>query len=436
MKILVAYCALILFVISPSTWAADVSSSEIQALREQIRQLSERLDQLEQSSQQAPGSAQNDVATVTSDSQLSAPISDAAQDLNRRIDEAVDAKVSERMAAVSWAERMRWSGDFRYRYENIAVQGQEDRNRNRIRARAHLSADISDTIQVGFGLATGGDNPVSANQTLGGGGSSKPISLDLAYVEWTGLSNTSVLGGKFKQQQINVGGSGLLWDSDWRPEGTSVRYDNGRLFAVGLGTWIESDSNTGKKEFAYGLQAGLNLPLGEQTNIILGGSYYSIGSKGNSAFFSDRIFFGNSFDPVTKTYLYDYNEVEAFAEFEFELFDRPVMLFADYVQNLEVNDNDTGYALGVNFNEAKKKGSWELNYVYKKLEADAVLGLLTDSNFGIGGTNAKGSVISGAYAVHDNWNFRMTYFINQIGIDGDNPRDVDRLQLDLQFKYK
>jgi len=432
MKNLAASCVLILMVLSSVAEAADVSSSEIQALREQIRLLSVRLDQLEQATLQPPTASQPLAAGATPATQSSAD----EQELNRKIEQAVDTKVEERMAAVAWAERLRWSGDFRYRYENIGIEGQDDRNRNRIRARAHLEADVSDTVQIGLGLATGGEDPVSTNQTLGGGGSSKPISLDLAYFEWTGLANTTVVGGKFKQQQHSAGNAGLLWDNDWRPEGTSVRYDNGDFFAVGLGTFIESDSNKSQREFSYGLQAGVNLPLADQLNLTLGAGYYRFDSAGKSSFFGDGDFFGNSFDPLSNSYLYNYHELEGFAEIGLELFDRPALLFADYVQNLDVDDNNSGYAFGMRYNLAKRKGSWELNYAYKKLEADAVLGLLTDSDFGLGGTNNQGSMFGGAYAVHDNWNFRLTYYLVQTDIDTESDRDIDRLQLDLQFKYQ
>jgi len=444
MNKLAALCAILLIACSVDARASEISNTEIQQLREQISLLSERLDQLERSSQAGnvpdpaqPGSAvalaQQDTASASSSE--SAP-SQEDQELDRRIDQAVDEKMEERMAAVSWAERMRWSGDFRYRFENIAEEGEDDRNRNRIRARANLTADVSDTMTVGLGLATGGEDPVSTNQTIAGGGSKKAISLDLAYFEWTGLSNTSLVGGKFKQQHHSAGDFSLLWDGDWRPEGTSISYDNGMLYAVGLGTWIESDSNKQQQEFSYGLQAGFRLPLGDSLGLNLGAGYYAFDAKGKASFFGDDDFFGNSVDPESNTYLYDYHEMEGFAELRFQLFDRPTMLFADYVQNMEVDDNDTGYAFGINYNEAKKKGTWELSYAYKKLEADAVLGLLTDSDFGGGGTNSKGSVLGGAYAFHDNWNFKMTYFINQTSIDTSDPRDFDRLMLDLQFKYK
>jgi hypothetical protein len=439
MKYPAVFAALALTCASQFSFAAEVSDSEIQLLREQIRLLSERLDQLEQSSLSNANSANQAANQATrTDNTLATNTNAQATDeeLDRKIEQAVDERVSERMASVSWAERMRWSGDFRYRYENIAVEGKDDRNRNRIRARAYLSADISDTVQVGLGLATGGEDPVSTNQTIGGGGSSKPLSVDLAYFEWTGLKNTTVVGGKFKQQQHSAGDFGLLWDSDWRPEGTSIKYDNGMLYAVALGTWIESDSNKSQQEFSFGLQAGLNFPLGDALALNIGAGYYQFDAAGKNSFFGDGDFYGNSFNPVTNTYLYDYHELEAYAELSFDLLERPMMIFADYVQNTDAPENDTGYAFGINYSEAKKKGSWELNYAYKKLEADAVLGLLTDSDFGGGGTNNKGSVLSGAYAMDDNWNFRMTYFLNQTSIDSMDPRDFDRLMLDLQFKYK
>jgi len=58
------------------------------------------------------------------------------------------------------------------------------------------------------------------------------------------------------------------------------------------------------------------------------------------------------------------------------------MLFADYVYNLDPDENNTGYAFGFVFGAAKAKGTWQLGYTYEKLEADSVFGLLTDSDFG------------------------------------------------------
>ena len=390
-----ALAASAVLIISTPT-LAQVDSDEIAQLREQIRLLSERLDQLERSSQGAI--AQEQTAPRSSAVAESATAVEDAE-LDQRINAAVDAKVEERMAAASWAERMSWSGDFRYRYEDIKLSDRPNRNRNRIRARASLIADINENTKVGLGMATGSEDPVSTNQTLGGGGSSKPLNLDLAYLEWRGLANTTIVGGKFKQPQYSAGGYSLIWDSDWRPEGTGITWDNGKLFAIGLGSWVESDSNSGKQEFAYGLQGGFRLPIGDNMQFVAGAGYYEFDSAGKGSFFGDGDFFGNSFDPETNTYLFDYHEVEAFAELHFSLMDKPAMVFVDYVQNLEVDDNDVGYAAGMTLGETKQRGDWEFGAYYKKLEADAVLGLLTDSNFGGGGTASKCFEFELAYAL-------------------------------------
>jgi hypothetical protein len=441
MKRQLAFLLLALIVATPDL-SAEVSDAEVQALREQIRLLSERLDQLEQARTPTQAAPAPQVAAEASPGAApqAAPMDEQAdeQAMDAKIDQAVATRVDEKMAAVSWAERIRWSGDFRYRYEDIAIEDASDRNRNRIRARTELQADVSPTMKVGIGLASGSDDPTSTNQTLGGGGSHKPINLDLAYFEWTGLANTKVKGGKFKNDLYRPGESqnGLLWDSDWRPEGTTFAYNNGTLFVVGLGSWLESDSNKQQQLFASGIQGGVNLPVGDAITLTTGAGYYNINSAGKKAFYPDDDFFGNSFDPVTQTYLFDYDEIEAFGQMAFTIFDRPTLVFADYVYNLDPEDNNTAYSLGFKHGQAKAKGTWEFAYTYRKIEKDGVFGLITDSDFGLGGSNVKGSIFSGAYALHDNWNFSTTYFLTQSGIDTDDPTDVNRWQLDLNFKFK
>ncbi len=418
--------------------SAEVSEAEVQALRAQVEALTRRLDELERQRQPAPATATpTGVAEATTVAPAVAATDDAALDL--KIDQAVSAKVDEQMASLSWADRLRWKGDFRYRYENIDEQGSDSRNRSRIRARAALEADVAPTLTVGFGLATGGDDPVSANQTLGGGGSKKDINLDLAYFDWTGLAQTHVLGGKFKNFLVRPEDTGMLWDGDWRPEGLGVVWTDGTFFAQGLGTWLEGDSRNGTN-FAWIAQGGVNLELGAAGDLMFGGGYGQFGLAGLPPAYGDPDdFFGNSYveDPLTGqlVYLYDYNEIELFAQWNFALAGRPMALYGDYVVNTAADDNDTGYLAGFQYGNAKARGSWDFGAFYEKLEADAVVGLLTDSDFGGGGTNAKGWALFGTYAFHDNWNFKATYFINTVDLSTD-PHDFDRLMLDLNFKYK
>lgn len=425
-RITTTICTLLLLSPVVSQAATD---EDFAAMREQLMALSERLDRLEEENREL--TAAN--AELVKSSQETAVTVAAVSEKT----DAVAAEVEEQVAQTSWTDTIRWKGDFRYRYESFDVEGKDNRNRNRIRARAALIADVTPTIEVGLGLASGGDDPVSSNQTLGGGGSTKDLRIDLAYFDWDGLKDTHVYGGKFSNYIHRAGKNALLWDGDWRPEGTGIKWNNGKFFANALGTWIESDTNSDSgQSFAYLTQLGIKLPIGDNLKLTTGVGYHVFDTKGAGSYFGDDDdFFGNSFDPITETYLYDYEELEFFADLGFEMFGHPALLFGNYVQNQAVDENDTGWAVGFKYGSAKNKGEWQFGYVYQRLEADAVLGLLTDSDFGGGGTDSKGSIIKGSYAIHRNFNANLTYFINDVGLTQEDPIDFKRLQLDLSFKY-
>lgn len=373
------------------------------------------------------------------------------QQMKDRLDQLEQEQVAgntAKLEKLSWAERTRVEGDFRYRFQSDDVGNPVDksRNRNRIRARAAIISSLSPQLQVGFGLATGSDDPVSTNQTLGGGGSSKPVSIDLAYFSWTGLANTNISGGKFKNGFEIVGDSQLQWDSDWRPEGFDVAWNNGTFFAQGLGTYLESDSNKGNSEFAYLLQAGANFKLGPVA--MTGGlGYTDVGAKGKACYYTEsdgvptaasQLCFGNEATGAVGSLVYvnDFQVYDVFAEAGFSIADFPVAVFADYIKNDAADQYDTGYLAGVQLGKAKKKGSWELKYYYEELESNATLGLLTNSDFGGGGTNGKGHVVAAAYAPSDQTKLQVTYFMvdrnsDKIAtINGGNEISVDTLQVD------
>ena len=423
-RITIVLCTLLM--LSPIITQA-ASDEDFAAMRAQMQALSDRLDRLEAENREL--TAAN--AELTKANQETAVTVAAVSEKT----DTVAAEVKDQASTSSWTDKMYWKGDFRYRYESFDIEGKDNRDRNRIRARAALIADVTPTMQVGLGLASGGDDPVSSNQTLGGGGSTKDLRIDLAYFDYTGLKNSHIVGGKFSNYLHKVNKNQLLWDGDWRPEGTGIKWDNGMFFANALGTWIESDSNK-DQSFAYLTQLGVKLPIGDSMKFTAGVGYHNFETAGNGSYFGDdNDFFGNSYNPITKKYLYDYEELELFAEVNFSLFNQPALVFANYVQNQAVDENDTAYALGFKIGDAKNKGDWYFGYVYKKLEADALLGLLTDSDFGGGGTDSKGSVFKGSYAIHKNFNANATYFINDVGLKSGDPFDFRRLQLDLSFKY-
>lgn len=404
---------------------AAVSDADFQALKEQVAALTKALTDVqgELAAEKAKSSAAPAPAAAGAVAAVPVPASEPA------------AK-----PASSWADKVSITGDLRGRYENIDAETSDDeRNRERIRARAAIVAKPQDDLEVGFGLSTAeGSDPVSSNQTIGNGGSRKDIYLDLAYFNWTATEGLNVLGGKFKNNVYRPGKHGLVWDSDLNPEGAGVSYVSGPFFANLLGTWIESDSGASDASEAIGIggQAGVILPLGDAAKLTAGAGYFNLNTAGKGAFFDpdDPDFYGNTTDE-NGFYAYDYQEIEGFAELAFKLFGLPASVFADYVKNADADEFDTGWALGAQLGAAKAKGSWEASWTWQDLEADAVFGLWTDSDFGGGGTDNSGHVLRGAYALSDKTNVAFSYFINKVGENAGEETDYDRLQLDLNFKY-
>ena len=396
---------------------ATVTDAEWEQLKAQFATMSDRMNTLEAENQKLR--EQKSLVTV--------------EDLAATNAEVATLKTQNK--STSWAESVKWQGDFRYRYEEIEEDGKDDRDRNRIRARAALIAKPGDTTEVGLGLATGGEDPVSTNQTLGGGGSTKELRLDLGYLKWTGLENTYITAGKFKNPYYRVQKSSLIWDGDFRPEGIAAGWQGDMFFANAEYSFIESDSKN-DDDGIWGAQVGVRFSLFDSMNLTVAAKYLDIPTKGREAIFDDD-FFGNSsvIDGDAEVYEYDYNLINASVDLSFNLFDMPFSVYGDYVENDDADDLETGYIAGVKFGKAKKKGSWQLQYQYEDLEADATLGLLTDSDFMGGGTDGEGHKFSGKYAIDKKWTIGATYFDGSRGVDLGNDADYQRLMLDTVFKY-
>ncbi len=389
-----------------------VTEAQVQQLLDRIDAQDKRIAELEKAEQQ----------------QAAAPVPAVAA--------AAPAPAPAAPLPASWADKISLQGDLRYRFEQINQETSADRNRQRLRARTVLIAKPQDNLQVGFGLSTSqGDDPISQNQTIGNNGAPQDVFINLAYFNWTALPGLNVTGGQFKNFLYRPGNQALLWDGDWNPQGLGVTYTKGAFFANAIGTWLESDSAE-TKEFTYGGQLGASIDLSEGVKLTGGLGYFHFDTEGKGVFYgSDTAFFDNSFDPVTNTYLYNYDELEVFAQLGFKVAGLPVAVYGDYVKNTDADEYDTGWAGGVLVGAAKARGTWQASAGYQVLDADAVFGALTDSDFGGSGTDNEGVVLRGAYAVTDKVNVAVNYFINTIDQDIGTEQDYDRLQLDLNFVY-
>ena len=401
----VVFAALLMFV--SAAHSQPNAAQEIVAIRGEIAALAARLERLEQST--GSGAAPAPAA--------SAP--EAARPVEARV------------AAV--APNVRFSGDLRYRHESINEDGVAERHRNRIRGRFGVTADVAENVRLGLQLATGGDDPVSANQTLDTGFNRKSIGVDRAFFSWAATEQLTFTGGKMANPFFRPGNHHLIYDSDLNPEGLAVRYSRGDWFANYAGLWVEERS-AADDSIMLGGQFGYRRALGNGMRVTAGVSYYDyLQTQGQTPFW-DGDAAGNRVDAAGR-YLNDFNLAELFAELSFKPGARPVTVFADYVVNSEAGDADTGFALGASLGEVSGKGTWRIGYAYEDLEADAVIGTFTDSDFGGGGTDGKGHVFDFNYGFRDRLVFGLRYFLNERGADAGNERDYNRLQADVMFSY-
>jgi hypothetical protein len=78
-------------------------------------------------------------------------------------------------------------------------------------------------------------------------------------------------------------------------------------------------------------------------------------------------------------------------------------------------------------------GDWNVHVAYKYLESDATLDAFADSDFGLGGTNLKGYIVGGNFALsHNVW--MTTRWLSATSIGGP-PYAVDVVQVDLNAKF-
>lgn len=336
-------------------------------------------------------------------------------------------------AQEDWTDRIKLKGDVRLRYETIDLEGVTERQRMRFRTRFGLSATVTDNVKFVFQIASGGDDPVSTNQSFDDGFSTKDIGIDLAYIDWKIRDGLNFYGGKMKNPLFKAGGVPLVWDSDLNPEGLAVKYSAGGFFAT-LGGFSVEERAIADDSLLYVAQAGYKFPIGDTASLTAGAGYFAYTNTiGNSPFYNGRPK-GNTVD-ITNNYVYEYKNTEVFAQFDTKLGDWPLGIFAHYTQNNEVSVEDTGYAFGAKVGSAKNDGEMEFSWTYQDIEADSVIATFNDSDFGGGGTDSDGHMLKAKYAVSKNLAVGGTLFVNTVDKFLAVERDYNRLQLDVEFKF-
>ena len=101
-------------------------------------------------------------------------------------------------------------------------------------------------------------------------------------------------------------------------------------------------------------------------------------------------------------------------------------------------ERDTGYQAGfmIGWPDLDQRDNWNITLKYRKIEADAMVDAFVDSDFLFGGTNAKGYIISGNYALDENvWTSLKWISADELDADVIENVKVDTIQLDVNAKF-
>ncbi len=361
-------------------------------------------------------------------------------------------------------------------------------NRLRIRMRLGIDAKIANNFKAGIRLVTGNPkDPVSTNQTLGQYAQRYNLSIDQAYLKYDyinpeGYPSMTLLGGRMPNPWFSTD---LVYDHDLNFEGLASQFRFGlpgnhnvpeqdkrlRSLFLTLGAFPVQQTSRYTDKWLFGAQFGTDLKFEDQSHFQFAVAYYDYkniqavpndyGSvendwsaprfmqKGNTiARISNDVGeqkanprlvgLASKFKILNLTTKYDY---AGFAPVH-------LMLTADYAKNLGFNQQEVNRLNGSNIKDQttayrvkftlgrpgiKKHGDWQVYFGWRYVERDAVLDAFTDSDFHLGGTNAKGWVVGSKFGLTKN-TWTEVRWLSADEITGPL-LGIDILQVDLNTRF-
>lgn len=372
------------------------------------------------------------------------------------------------------------------RFSNI-LNSSAERERYRVRARLGADVKVTDWLAGGMQFTTGLLNtPLTPNQTEGIAQGKYQFGLDRAFLKATPTPWMMVEGGRFANPFFYTD---LLWDPDLAFDGFAATFkpkfnDNWSSFTTVGAFPIEevqsSEINRADDKWIYSIQSGIKWQVQDKTNVRLAVAYNdyknvegkqnptglnsfngtipAFRQKGNNTFdINSRNNAGIAPTVDSIALASKFKQVNLIGQVDLLKFDPVhVTLTGDYIKNIGFDKNEifrrTGSSLKEetdayqlrldvgqnNFNLLDhsvdvKKDEWQISLAYKYIEADSMLDGYTDSNFHLGGTDAKGWMLFANYAIDKNAWLAARYFSTD-SISGPN-LGIDVFLIDFVAKF-
>ena len=367
----------------------------------------------------------------------------------------------------SWIQNLSVKGDLRLRQQiDMDSSKSYNRIRERIRMRLGFETRASEKMKAGFGLATGsekisdktvtgtapagiaagpitggtvaGDSiidaePSSTNHTLANGFGKAVVLFDYAYIEYSPLSYLNVTAGKMKAGKQVWNPTDLLWDTDINPDGVAVNIKkdmNEKVNFFANASWLvfNEKNSTANAPDAYIVQPGLAWKPSEKIGVKAAYAVQTFNVKGkNTGFYGTP-----AFDYVCANPSVDVSFNEIIGVYS-------AGVFGDMVANSAPapTADKNGSAFGVSFGDAKvsKFGQWKIKYVQRRLESNAWLAKLGDSDAYGGALNSSGYEAALELGLTKSASLGIDYYsMDKInGATTTTPKSL--VQFDLVYKF-
>jgi hypothetical protein len=422
-KLMMVAAMVLGFTMAPSAWAAAATQAElevkIKAMEQALQEMKVQLGQVrqEQKTQQ----------------------------------QAVEAAATRKLP--SWAERMTFFGDLRFRYDHTnydetTIAGvptnKEDKDRFRVRLRFGVRSQIQEDVEVGMRMTLGSDtDPTSTNVTMGNYfGEYTSWGIDQAYVKWTpSLVPDRALTFSFGKVPQPLYTTKIIWDLDVVPEGAFLNYTfnkggNWRPFVTVAYMTVNQPGDWSSNVYAPAGQLGFR---GKAGNLDLSGEagYTSWGKLGDPGDLPPNLYGTPTYttaDGDERTTNYEVVDLYARAVFKFST-KGSVGVWGHVLQNLDsegpYQDSDTGYGAATWITY----GKFMFDVLYKHVEANASPGFIADSDSSY--VNRKGWQFDAHYQM---WTYGwvvLTYY-NTEPVDDSIPGATNKSQtffINTYFKF-
>ncbi|OGR48688.1 MAG: hypothetical protein A2X40_05285 [Elusimicrobia bacterium GWC2_65_9] len=364
-------------------------------------------------------------------------------------------------------QSIKFGGDLRLRDDVSAKRGAGQNNRGRLRYRLRFGSEIElpDNLTAIIRLGSGTGEQVSTNQSYDNLSSQKAIWIDLAGLRWKPAihddATTALNAGRMINPLWRTYSSDVVWDDDFNPEGfgESIEWvfaDAGlSVFCNGLQSVADEDSNSGKNQWVFSQQFGVEKTLLLDSRLRIAGAYHKWSDENHSSFGQTTIQDGNR-RLANGSLAAKFGVGEVTGQLTSWIGKVPLNFQATLIRNFRQAHNDyiqgpvgrDGYQAGLIVGAAKAKGSWEVGYFKKYSQIDATVADVADSDFGDGGTNRVGHIAWIAYAPRDWMLLKVKGFVTDAldrsfpTVAGVTPtattnldKAINRLQVDMSIKF-